>query len=112
MAGGSRGGVGHFVPFWTRYVPVCVKARELVRQGVLGQVRAVVYRWHNARPLEMPITWRDDATLSYAGSVADVGSHAYDTLRWMLDGRNRSSACEYGEVGVIVDDCKKTSLKV
>ena len=78
-------GVGHFVPFWTRYVPVCVKARELVRQGLLGEVRAVVYRWHNARPLEMPITWRDDAALSSAGSVADVGSHAYDTLRWMLD---------------------------
>src|SRR5262249_32137676 len=32
----------------------------------------------------MPFTWRDDADLSAAGSIADVGSHAYDTMRWML----------------------------
>ena len=33
----------------------------------------------------MPFTWRDNAELSSAGSIADVGSHAYDTIRWMLD---------------------------
>ena len=33
----------------------------------------------------MPLTWRDDASLSAAGSIADVGSHAYDTVRWILD---------------------------
>lgn len=76
--------IGHFVPFWSRYVPVIAKARALVRQGLVGDVRAVVYRWHNPRPLNMPFTWRDNANLSSAGSVADVGSHAYDTLRWML----------------------------
>ena len=32
----------------------------------------------------MPFTWRDDAALSSAGSIADVGSHAYDTVRWIL----------------------------
>lgn len=77
-------GLGHFVPFWTRYVPVFVRAREVVRQGTLGEVKAVIYRWHNPRPVAMPFTWRDDAALSAAGSVADVGSHAYDTLRWLL----------------------------
>lgn len=76
--------VGHFVPFWTRYVPVFRRAREIVRQGVLGDVRAIVFRWHNPRPLSMPFTWRDDANLSAAGSVADVGSHVYDTIRWLL----------------------------
>jgi predicted dehydrogenase len=75
--------LGHFVPFWSRYVPVIAKARELVRQGIVGDVRVVVYRWHNPRPMNMPFTWRDNADLSSAGSVADVGSHAYDTLRWL-----------------------------
>ncbi len=84
LAAVRAAGIAHFVPFWTRYVPVCVRARELVRQGVLGDVRAVIYRWHNPRPMTMPLTWRDDAKLSSAGSLADVGSHAYDTLRWML----------------------------
>lgn len=77
-------GLLNFVPFWTRYVPIMRRARELIRQGQLGTVRGVVYRWHNPRPLDMPFTWRDDATQSSAGSVADVGSHAYDTLRFLL----------------------------
>lgn len=76
--------LGHFVPFWTRYVPAFGRAREIVRQGTLGEVRAVIFRWHNPRPAAMPFTWRDDARLSAAGSLADVGSHAYDTLRWLL----------------------------
>ncbi len=77
-------GLADFVPFWTRYVPIYQRAREVVRSGRLGDVRAVVYRWHNPRPTAMPHTWRDDADLSAAGSIADVGSHAYDTVRWML----------------------------
>jgi predicted dehydrogenase len=76
--------LGHFVPFWTRYVPIVRRARELVREGVLGEVRSVVCRWHNPRPVAMPFTWRDDAVLSAAGSLADVGSHVYDTLCWLL----------------------------
>ena len=75
---------GHFVPFWTRYVPVFARAREVVAEGVLGDIKVAVYRWHNPRPSAMPFTWRDDATLSAAGSIADVGSHAYDTLRWIM----------------------------
>ena len=77
-------GLGHFVPFWTRYVDAFRRGREIVTAGRLGELRAVVYRWHNPRPAAMPFTWRDDAELSTAGSVADVGSHAYDTMRWIL----------------------------
>ena len=77
-------GLADFVPFWTRYVPAFAKARELYQSGRLGDVRGLVYRWHNPRPAAMPHTWRDDAELSAAGSIADVGSHAYDTIRWML----------------------------
>jgi predicted dehydrogenase len=79
-----QAGVAHYVPFWTRYVPVFQRAREIYQSGDLGEVKAVTYRWHNPRPLDMPFTWRDDAQLSSAGSIADVGSHAYDTIRWIL----------------------------
>src|SRR5262249_50876820 len=58
--------------------------RDIVEEGRLGEIRAVVYRWHNPRPASMPFTWRDDSKLSAAGSIADVGSHAYDTLRWIV----------------------------
>jgi len=76
--------LGHYVPFWSRYVPVFARARQLVAEGKLGQVRAVIYRWHNPRPAGMPFTWRDDADLSSSGSLGDVGSHAYDAVRWIL----------------------------
>ncbi len=76
--------LAHYVPFWTRYVPVFVRAREIVREGMLGDIKAVLYRWHNPRPNSMPFTWRDNSELSAAGSIADVGSHAYDIVRWIL----------------------------
>lgn len=76
--------LAHFVPFWTRFVPVFHRAREIYRAGTLGEIKAVVYRWHNPRPPDTPFTWRDNADLSSAGSIADVGSHAYDTMRWIL----------------------------
>ncbi len=76
--------LAHFVPFWTRYVGVFEKAREVLGGGALGDVRGVIYRWHNPRPAAMPLTWRDDPALSAGGSIADVGSHAYDTVRWLL----------------------------
>ncbi|MFP6769989.1 MAG: Gfo/Idh/MocA family oxidoreductase [Planctomycetaceae bacterium] len=77
-------GVAHYVPFWTRYAPSFIRARELVADGVLGEIRGVFYRWHNPRPEAIPHTWRDDAELSSAGSIADVGSHAYDAVCWIL----------------------------
>jgi predicted dehydrogenase len=54
---------------------------------LLGETKAVIYRWHNPRPASMPFTWRDDAELSATGSIADVGSHAYDTMCWVLGQR-------------------------
>lgn len=74
-----------FVPYWTRYLPCFVRAREIVQAGDLGTIQSVMYRWFNPRPAAIPFTWRDDASVSSAGSIADVGSHAYDTMRWILN---------------------------
>ena len=81
--------LAHFVPFWTRYDPTFVQAREEVKAGALGEIKVVIYRWHTPRPPAMPFTWRDDATLSSAGSIGDVGSHAYDTVRWLIGSEAR-----------------------
>ena len=77
------GGLGHMVPFWIRGVPVFPRVRQLLAEGLIGEVRGIVYRWHNPRLTSIPFTWRDDAEQSAAGSVADGGSHAYDTMRWL-----------------------------
>lgn len=76
--------LAHFVPFWTRMVGVFQRARDIVRAGELGEIRATVFRWQNPRPRAMPFTWRDDPSLSSAGTIADVGSHAYDVVRWII----------------------------
>lgn len=81
--------LAHFVPFWTRYDPTYARAKEIVKEGTLGEIKVVIYRWHTPRPADMPFTWRDDATLSSAGSIADVGSHAYDTVRWIIGSEAR-----------------------
>lgn len=80
----SKPNLAHYVPFWVRYADGMKKAKEVYDAGTLGTIRGVVYRWHNPRPDGMPYTWRDDPNLSAAGSIADVGSHAYDTVRWIL----------------------------
>ena len=80
----SEANIATYVPYWTRYVPIFQRAKELVDAGRLGDIRSVIYRWQNPRPVSMPFTWRDDPNLSAAGSIADVGSHAYDMLRFIL----------------------------
>ena len=76
--------LAHFVPLWTRWSPGFVATKELVESGAIGEVKAVIYRWHNPRPADMALTWRDDPALSSSGTIADVGSHAYDTVRWII----------------------------
>jgi len=80
----KRNSLAHFVPFWTRYFPLFARAKTMVADNTLGSVKVVIYRWHNPRPSNMPFTWRDNPELSAGGSIADVGSHAYDTVRWIL----------------------------
>lgn len=87
----------HFVPYWTRYFDIFVEAKKVIEAGTLGDIRGIIYRWLNPRPPGMPLTWRDDATLSAGGSIADVGSHAYDTLRWLL-GREANRVLTHADV--------------
>ena len=77
-------GLGHFVPFWSRYEPPLMRARELIGGGAVGRVRWFTYRRHMTRTAGSAFTWRDDAAVSTAGAVADLGVHMIDVLRWML----------------------------
>lgn len=88
--------LAHYVPFWTRMVRVFGIAREIVAAGELGEIVSTVFRWQNPRPEAMPFTWRDDPTLSSAGTIADVGSHAYDVVRWII-GAEAESVLAHGE---------------
>ena len=88
--------LAHFVPFWTRMVKVFETARGIVASGELGEIVSTVFRWQNPRPAAMPLTWRDDPELSSAGTIADVGSHAYDAVRWII-GAEATRVLAHGE---------------
>ena len=88
--------LAHFVPFWTRMVGVFEIAKDIVGSGELGAIVSTVFRWQNPRPATMPLTWRDDPELSSAGTIADVGSHAYDVVRWII-GAEAASVLAHGE---------------
>ncbi len=77
-------GLGHFVPFWSRYEPPLARARELIAGGAVGRARWFTYRRHMPRTAGSAFTWRDDAAVSTAGAVADLGVHMIDVVRWML----------------------------
>lgn len=90
-------GLGHFVPFWSRYEPPLVRARELIADGAVGRVRWFTYRRHMPRTAGSAFTWRDDAAVSAAGAVADLGVHMIDGLRWML-GAEPQRVLAHGQV--------------
>ena len=60
-----------YVPYWTRYEPKFRRAQELAAGGALGEIKVVVYRWHNPRPPTMPFTWRDDAARGHGAPLRD-----------------------------------------
>jgi predicted dehydrogenase len=65
-----------------------VKARELIRKGVIGDVRTFyVYMAQDWSGHE----WRGDPALSGGGQINDSGSHYQDILLWMTDLLPRSA---------------------
>jgi 1,5-anhydro-D-fructose reductase (1,5-anhydro-D-mannitol-forming) len=59
------------------------KAKELINDGTLGQIaeaRAQNHLWYP----DVPGAWRQAPELGGGGSLADVGSHCIDLLRFLL----------------------------
>jgi predicted dehydrogenase len=73
-----------FVAYYRRRLPRFVKAKQLIDDGRLGTVTAVVYR-HNRlfRPSQGP-EWRLDPAHSGGGLLLDLGSHALDLMEYLL----------------------------
>ena len=102
--------LGHYVPYWTRLLKIIARAREIVAEGMLGEIRAVVSRSHNPRPAGMPFTWRDNAEMSASGSIGDIGSHAYDTVRWIIGDEARRVVAHAGVITPAKPDLGEPSL--
>ncbi len=60
------------------------KARELVDQGVLGELMFLRARYGHGGRLGYEKEWRADARMSGGGELIDQGVHLIDLARWFL----------------------------
>lgn len=78
-ANGVKLAIGYMMRFRAHHR----KAKELINGGTLGQIieaRAQNHLWYP----DVPGAWRQDPELGGGGSLADVGSHCIDLLRFLL----------------------------
>jgi UDP-N-acetylglucosamine 3-dehydrogenase len=67
--------------FPVRQSPVLAQAREVIRQGGMGKIRAIKATNHGT----MPGDWFADPIRSGGGAIMDHTVHVADALRWLLD---------------------------
>jgi predicted dehydrogenase len=69
-----------------RFVPAVMRAKELILSGFLGTVIQfrIAYLHSGYVDPERPFTWRMDKARSGGGAIMDLGTHAYDLLRYLI----------------------------
>jgi predicted dehydrogenase len=96
--------------FPVRQSPVLAQAREVIRQGGIGKIRAVKATNHGT----MPGDWFADPTRSGGGAIIDHTVHVADALRWLFDAEFTrvfaSSATRIYDIPV--EDCGLLSLEM
>jgi len=69
-----------------RFIPAVMKAKEMIGQGLLGEVysfRGEYFHTGYQNP-ERPFSWRMDFNQSGGGALADLGIHVIDLIRYLL----------------------------
>jgi predicted dehydrogenase len=78
-------GVKHLCGFNYRFVPAVRLARELIDEGVLGEIRHFRGRylqdWGDDPTLD---TWRFDPGAAGSGALGDLGTHVIDLARYLV----------------------------
>jgi len=80
----SASGLMQQLAFTFRYHPAAMRIRELVAQGVIGDIVQckIAYRRSGYLNAERPVSWRLDTGMSGGGAISDLGVHALDLFRY------------------------------
>ncbi|HEX2914462.1 MAG TPA: Gfo/Idh/MocA family oxidoreductase [Chloroflexia bacterium] len=74
-------GVPLFVAYYRRAMPRFLHIKQLLEEGVIGEVRLVTVQLYQAPPVAgAQLPWRVQPEISGGGLFVDVGSHALDLL--------------------------------
>lgn len=96
-------GVQLGVVFPVRGSPAVMAARDAIRSGSLGAVRAI----RATNPGQYPGLWFGDRSLAGGGAAMDHTVHAADVIRWLLGDEFVRVHAELGSFiyGLEVEDC-------
>lgn len=74
------------VNFRYRWIPAAGFARDLIRDGELGDIYHVYANYFNGSLHDptTPISWRESRAESGTGALGDLASHLIDLLRWWI----------------------------
>jgi len=79
-------GVVHMTGFNYRFVPAVRFVRQLVDEGVIGQIYSFRGRYlqEGGDNPERPWSWRSDRSLGGYGAIGDIGVHIIDLARFLV----------------------------
>jgi myo-inositol 2-dehydrogenase/D-chiro-inositol 1-dehydrogenase len=77
-------GLATAIGFNRRFHPLYQQARDVLRAGRIGRVRAVAMAFCEPRPGEAMPAWMQRRATG-GGVLLDLASHHIDSLRWLLD---------------------------
>jgi predicted dehydrogenase len=82
----ERQGVQLGLTFNFRFVPALMRARQLIEEGLLGEVYSfrAEYLHTGYQDPARPMSWRMRRELSGGGALVDLGSHVIDLIRHLL----------------------------
>ena len=84
-AAASAKGIRAMVGFTYRRVPAITFFRDLIAEGVVGEIQQVraAYRQDWLVDPEMPLAWRLQKEHAGSGALGDIGAHAIDTTQFV-----------------------------
>ncbi len=86
LAAAKAAGTPNMINFNTRATPAVALAREMIDEGLVGQVfewRSVFLQSWLIDP-QFPLTWRLRKETAGSGALSDLGSHSLDLARFLV----------------------------